>query len=1621
MAAAGGHQNALQGSMLAIQSPLAEIEALIAGANPKVVLANRNSPSQGVLSGPTTAILEIEKICKTRKIRTLRLPVSAAFHSDQINSAVQPFVEVLKQVSINPTAVEVFSNTTAKAYPADPDDARALLGEQLIHPVDFVNEIENLYRCGVRTYVEVGPKSILTGLISTTLQDRQFDAMALDASSGKAYGVADFARVLCRLAALGYPVKLTQWESPLSSNRRSRMQVLLNGTNYKNQMTGNREQNSEDRKQTTEKNEYGSRKAEGGIVKDNNRKVSDPIWEASFSNDPNHRDHHKYQNELNAQYLNVGKSLNNTKNQITKNTFTNRQSDTMKKENHTQSEFIHEAYRVVAEGLKSMQRLQSQTAEAHQKFLDTQAEANRTLQEMMKSTQRLAEGTIGIEAKPHPAESERENRVQTSQALPIVEIVPVSGKIEHDAGPSDTIAAREIKIPTPSPADWNLPLAAANGYARDEKIRESGFENIERGPDRHPGVKTTLLEIVSRLTGYPVDMLGLDMDIEAELGIDSIKRVEILSNLEETIPDFPAVSPEIMGSLKTLGQIVEYMNQSGFGQTAEPRSNDALDAASPTPTATISESADDRPDVIEATMLEVVSQLTGYPVEMLGMDMDIEAELGIDSIKRVEILSTLEEKLPDLPAVSPDMMGALKTLGQIAEFICNGKPQNAAENRSEDTPQNSHTTAEAEPGIPVDDRPINLTAAMLEVVSQLTGYPVEMLGLEMDIEAELGIDSIKRVEILSTLEEKMPDLPAVSPDMIGSLKTLGQIAEYLAHPPTAEIPSQASGNKQPEDLTAVSAKEPASPFISDPPANASEPIPIPRNVVTVVEAPPVSKTTVSISSKKKVFVTEDHTGLSEEIAEELAKLNIKTVRISLDILKYKNRLPEAAGLIIVQDPRSDQMHQDLKEAFTLTKHLAPNLIASARDRGAIFATVTRLDGAFGLRHNQMQNPVQGGLAGLVKTAAIEWEDVCCHAIDIAPGWSDHRAIAPAIVREVMSPGPIEIGLDAESRCTLVLEPEPHPVGSINLTQNDVVIISGGARGVTAAATLELARYTGTKLVLLGRSPEPFAEPKWLSGLEREADIKKALLENEYRDKTALPVEIEKTYKNYMANREIAGNLKELKSTGADVYYFSADVRNFDNVQTIIDGIRKNHGPVTGIIHGAGVLQDRLIIDKSADQFERVYDTKVRGLDNLLKATRQDPLKYLVLFSSIAARLGNQGQVDYAVANEVLNKIAQTESFRRADCRVISINWGPWDGGMVTSSLKREFERSGIYLLPIHDAAKSMLYEMMAENYSPVEIVIGAEFTGAGPNYNRQLKRPALVKPAPIVKKHQLALSFEREIDIHQYPILQSHVIDGKPVVPLALMTEWFAHGALHENPGLVLHGLDDIRVMKGIRMEQDNKLIRLMAGKIHKNGEYYEVALELRDGKMSGQDILHAKAKAILGANLAVAPSYQFSKTMVAKAYTRKIKEVYDKVLFHGAQLHGIRKIVSCSSRGMVAHITTAPAPAEWMSAPLRNQWIADPLVLDCAFQMATVWCFEEKGVVSLPSYGASYRQYCDRFPSGGVTVVLEIEEVSNRRMRGNFTFLDTEDGIVARMNGYEAIMDASLFKAFKPQYRASA
>jgi NAD(P)-dependent dehydrogenase (short-subunit alcohol dehydrogenase family) len=224
--------------------------------------------------------------------------------------------------------------------------------------------------------------------------------------------------------------------------------------------------------------------------------------------------------------------------------------------------------------------------------------------------------------------------------------------------------------------------------------------------------------------------------------------------------------------------------------------------------------------------------------------------------------------------------------------------------------------------------------------------------------------------------------------------------------------------------------------------------------------------------------------------------------------------------------------------------------------------------------------------------------------------------------------------------------------------------------------------------------------------------------------------LEKAFKEHMSNREITNNLEKIRKAGAKADYYQVDVCDFDKIKLVFDEVRSVHGPIKGIIHGAGILEDRRIIDKTIEQFDKVFNTKVMGLKALLEATKQDTLSYLILFSSLAARVGNNGQADYAMANEALNKIAQKESVERPDCKVISINWGPWDGGMVCSSLKRKFEKSAIELIPMDAGAMCMMYEMTGDKSFPVEVVIGANMVSEKEKDN--------VKPTRFSQEHSLS-------------------------------------------------------------------------------------------------------------------------------------------------------------------------------------------------------------------------------------------------------------------------------------------
>ncbi len=970
-------------------------------------------------------------------------------------------------------------------------------------------------------------------------------------------------------------------------------------------------------------------------------------------------------------------------------------------------------------------------------------------------------------------------------------------------------------------------------------------------------------------------------------------------------------------------------------------------------------------DRIAETLLLVVSEKTGYPVEMLELEMGLDSDLGIDSIKRVEILSALQERLPGAPVIGPEHLGSLHTLGEIARFLAAGSAPTAAA-----------------PAIPADSS-ANLSETLLLVVSEKTGYPVEMLELEMGLDSDLGIDSIKRVEILSALQERLPGAPVIGPEHLGSLHTLGEIARFL------EAGATTASSKHP-----VTSPPPSSEQVAGHTSTLHR-----STVIPLALAASADK--LAIADNGIIWVTDDASPFSGELCSILSSAGRAVRLIKADEDLDGLPLDTISGLVIVA-PAGGTDDSFLENAFLLLKKAAPALRQSAAESGAFFSTISRLDGAFAfVSGSSLADPLSGGLAGLAKTAAREWPEVACKAIDLGC-FPDTAAATRAVADELFQVGPLEVGLSPAGRISLVLSDLPAVTAATSppLQAGEVVVVTGGGRGVTAATAIALAEAYRPLLILLGRSPEPAAEPDWLTFLTDESAIKRAILR--HAPEKLHPKVIEERYQSVIAGRELKATLAGIEAAGGQAVYRSVDIRNSDSVNGLLQTIRREYGPVRGIVHGAGVLADRLISDKTREQFAQVYSTKVTGLRTLLAATSADDLRFIALFASTTGRFGRSGQVDYAVANEVLNKLAQAESRQRPDCRIVSINWGPWDGGMVTPALKKVFGVEGIGLISL-TAGGELLVREIAATGSPIEVIALADTTVTS------LPVTAAPPAKPLVEAFNLTLS------VDDYPFIRSHVIDGKAVLPMAMIVEWMAHGALHGHPGFRFHGFNDLRICKGVTFEQTSTCsLQVLAGRAEKRDSLHYVPVELTSSNSDGRSTLHARTEIVLATKLP--EGIRSIVDLPASPYAQNNGAIYDQErLFHGPDLHGIEQIGGCSAKGISALVKAAPKPSIWIRQPLRDSWITDPLVVDCAFQLMILWSFERFGSGSLPSFAGRYRQFQDSFPRNGAQIVIRVTAEREHSASADMEFLDRTSGkLIARLEGYECVIDPSLERAFR-------
>ncbi|MEU1191163.1 SDR family oxidoreductase [Streptomyces sp. NPDC005859] len=967
------------GAMAAVAAGAEDVVRALAAAQApdSVVVANRNSPQQTVISGPTDAVTETVRLLREAGFGAKRIPVACAFHSPLVAGAADRFAGALAARPVHAPEFPVWSNRTAAPYPADPDAVRAQLAAQIGAPVAFVEQIEAMYEAGARVFVEAGPGSVLTRLVGQILGDRSHHAVACEPRPDG--GLRDWLDALARLAVAGLPVR-AGW--------------LLRG------------RDAVDAVRTPAPKRPGWT-VDGQLV----RTVSGALLPGALA--PARR---------------VVAPIERTEATVTTNPPHGVPSD----RDALISEFL------------------------------------RTSREMVAAQRDVLLTYLGAAPGAQPVPP-------VAAAPPLIQAV------------AELPTARTTVVPaTSEPAPESAPPRAA-------------------GPT---DVQQVVLEIISERTGYPVDMIEPDLDLEADLSIDSIKRAEIAGELA-----------------RRLG--------AGAGADLTSMDDDELEELAKARTAA-------------AVTDWLTARLTG-------------------------------------PA-APDPTPAAAPAPPVPPTV-------AAAAASE-------------------------SAAPAEVTSEVTGEPPRR-------------HLLRPVLLDGRTDDRAGD---------GS----GDDASAL--------PAALSGTRW----------------------------------ILLGEAPEVAARLLSHGADVDVRAR-DHV-LSEADGP-------------VDGVLYLGALSGADDSPVLPD------------AFPVLK------AALARGPRRLLA-VRGADG-------ETPDPRTAGLRGLFRTVAREYPETVARVVDLAD--VSPSAVADAVVAEAVAPDrtPVVLRTAAGRHGFELVEAPLGALGStgagpagdgaaeaaaLGLDRDSVVLLVGGARGITAQFAATLAGAARCRLELLGRTPVPDGpEDADTAAARTPAELRAALAA---RGATK-PTEINRAAELLLAQREITATLSELAALGSPARYRCVDFREPGAVLQAVKEIHADHGRLDGVVHAAGVIEDRLVAEKSAESFQRVYATKATGADALLTALEELPAApaFTVLFGSISAVLGNRGQADYAAANDALETLGAAFAARTGH-RAVTVHWGPWaptagHAGMVGAELAREYARRGIRLIDPEEGTAALLRELAWGEESATAVVYTA--------------------------------------------------------------------------------------------------------------------------------------------------------------------------------------------------------------------------------------------------------------------------------------------------------------------------
>lgn len=1362
------------GSMVAALAPEAEIRAAL-GDLEAISFANYNGPKQIVLSGPDAAIAEATVRLEKANLTAKKVPVSAAFHSPLMAPAQAPLAEFLGVIEWDELRIPVYSNASARPHGAGVAVRRAM-AEHLTGPVKFTQTIEQMYADGARIFLEVGPKTVLRDLVAANLLNKPHVAIAIDGKGG------DFAGLIHALGAL----------------------------------------------------------------------------------------------------------------------------------------FVH-----------------------------------------------------GVAFDATKLTEDRVAAVKPAIAAPKASDWLINGGQAKKAGEAPAVKAaprqeREAPVAAASPAP-HASAAAPTAPDRSGWIKITGHASRRSaGTHDHP-------------TTYQLfDKKGEDQMSTPYKG-----------NGGPGDPASGAVMREYFSLMRQFVQSQERVMMACLGQGAAAPSFDAFGEAFPSSAPAAIIAASPRPAARTA--------LNGHA-----------APAAIEPV----------QSIANPPAAKSSANG----------HASNGHAANGHAVNGHASPVAAKPAAPAPVAPAPASGPTDVKTLLLHLVSDRTGYPEDMLSLDADIEGDLGIDSIKRTEILGALRKELPtsaytDVESKMQDL-SKAKSLGQIIGIVNSAATpmangaASRPFEYSGEDE-EAARAVLPRFIMKAHVEPAPKALSEP----RNGAYVILAGENEDLARALSGRIDLAggkaVIAPYALWRDAVPFGRWLGDIKTqdpVRALINLGPVDEPLmPEHASF----DAWRARAERDVKAFYPALQTAADDL-----QSGGVVIAASAMGGYFARNLSRLAGktpwPTAAGNVGLLKCLSLEWTDCRFKAVDLDYSESAAQQAEHLFAELFMRGGRRDVGYPAGVRTIFRSAPASvtrNKAAARTPDRDWVVLAIGGARGITAETLRDVAK-AGATLVLVGRSSAPAPEVAAIAGLSDKAALQRHfIVEAQQSGEKLSPRQVEEKCAKVIREREIRANLADFESFGARIDNRMADMRDAASVAQLVQSVYADYGRIDAVFYGAGLIEDQLLINKTPDSVSRVIDTKIDGAFLLAQALRPESLKFFSLFTSVAGRYGNRGQTDYGAANEILNQLAWVLQEKWGDrVKVAAINWGPWAGvthgpGMVTPQTRAQFEARGIHVIEPEDGLGFMTNELL---YAPVHEV---ESVASVDSWEYQESAHGALRDAPALDPRFATLALyagraersdsdgaqiiRKRIDLVSDPYLDHHRIDGVPVIPFVVCAEHMAQAA-ELTPGFgECVEIRDFRLFKGVTLKEGALDVELRTKPQQDRSVQCEIWI------MGDKPALAYRSTAV-GAPSPIASSAWTPYTNGASSSV-SVRDAYETMLFHGPAFQSLTRIAHLDEHRLIAHAVPSD-PARFYPPAAGTQWRFDPAVLDGALQAVLVWSRVLRDETPLPSRMGRMTRVGAGPLNGPLTIDVQfLSKLKDSTILINFVVCDADGQVRYLIENLEATSSAAL------------